>query len=67
MIPIYSILSFFSLIVTEQAVYLEVLRSGYEAYVIASFFTLLCHYIAPNLHEQKEYFVISNRSVGCFH
>jgi hypothetical protein len=56
MIPIYSILSFFSLIFTEQAVYLEVLRSGYEAYVIASFFTLLCHYIAPNLHEQKEYF-----------
>lgn len=36
--------------------YWEVIGNCYEAFAIASFFTLLCHYIAPNLHEQKEYF-----------
>jgi hypothetical protein len=56
MIPIYSILSFFSLLFYGQAVYLELLRGGYEAFVIASYFTLMCHYIAPSLHEQKAYF-----------
>ena len=25
-------------------------------FAIASFFALLCHYLAPNLHEQKVYF-----------
>jgi len=28
----------------------------YEAFVIASFFALLCQYIAPTLHDQKEFF-----------
>jgi hypothetical protein len=56
MVPIYSILSFFSLLFYEKAVYLDLLRSCYEAFVIASFFTLMCHYVAPTLHEQKEYF-----------
>jgi hypothetical protein len=56
MIPIYSIISFFSLLFYQKGVYLELLRNCYEAYVIASFFTLMCHYVAPNLHEQKEYF-----------
>ncbi|KAA8570214.1 hypothetical protein EYC84_002531 [Monilinia fructicola] len=28
----------------------------YEAFAIASFFALLCHYIAPDLHSQKVYF-----------
>lgn len=56
MIPIYSIMSFFSLLFYEKAIYIELLRSCYEAFVIASFFTLMCHYVAPSLHEQKEYF-----------
>jgi hypothetical protein len=56
MIPIYSIISFFSLLFYQKGVYLELLRNCYEAYIIASFFTLMCHYVAPNLHEQKEYF-----------
>jgi hypothetical protein len=56
MIPIYAILSFLSLLFYTEAVYLELVRNCYEAYVIASFFTLMCHYIAPNLHGQKEYF-----------
>jgi hypothetical protein len=56
MIPIYTVISFFSLLFYEKTVYLELVRNCYEAYVIASFFTLMCHYVAPNLHDQKEYF-----------
>ena len=29
----------------------------YEAFAIASFFTLMCFFIAPDLRRQKEYFV----------
>lgn len=56
MIPIYAVVSFLSYLFYKKAVYFEVLRDCYEAFAIASFFTLMCHYIAPNLHEQKEYF-----------
>ncbi|KAF2030787.1 DUF300-domain-containing protein [Setomelanomma holmii] len=56
MIPIYSIISFFSLVFHHKDVYLDLVRNIYEAYVVASFFTLMCYYVAPTLHEQKEYF-----------
>ncbi|KAK3633138.1 hypothetical protein LTR56_015914 [Elasticomyces elasticus] len=56
MIPIYSIVQFCSYLFYRKAVYFEVLGNCYEAFAIASFFTLLCHYCAPTLHEQKEYF-----------
>ncbi|KAK6442067.1 hypothetical protein LTR95_001686 [Oleoguttula sp. CCFEE 5521] len=56
MIPVYSTVSFLSYLNYKHAVYFQVLRDCYEAFAIASFFTLLCHYVAPNLHEQKNYF-----------
>ncbi|KAL2357835.1 organic solute transporter subunit alpha/Transmembrane protein [Cryomyces antarcticus] len=56
MIPIYSTVSFLSYYYYKHAIYFEVMRDCYEAFAIASFFTLLCHYIAPNLHEQKDFF-----------
>jgi hypothetical protein len=56
MIPIYAVVSFLSYLYYRHAVYFELIRDCYEAFAIASFFTLMCHYIAPNLHEQKEYF-----------
>jgi len=56
MIPIYSIISFVSYWDFYHAIYWETLRDCYEAFAIASFFTLLCNYIEPTLHEQKEYF-----------
>jgi hypothetical protein len=56
MIPIYAVVSFLSYLYYKKAVYFEVLRDCYEAFAISSFFTLMCHYIAPSLHEQKEYF-----------
>lgn len=56
MIPIYSTVSFLSYLHYKHAVYYQVLRDCYEAFAIASFFTLMCHYIAPNLHEQKVFF-----------
>ncbi|KAJ9302767.1 hypothetical protein DTO271G3_141 [Paecilomyces variotii] len=56
MIPIYSAVAFLSFLYYRQAVYFEVLGDCYEAFTISSFFALLCHYIAPDLHSQKEYF-----------
>jgi hypothetical protein len=56
MIPIYALISFLSYLHYHHAVYYEVVRDCYEAFAISSFFTLMCHYIAPNLHEQKQYF-----------
>ena len=56
MVPIYSIVSFLSFQFYRHWIYFAVLRDCYEAFAIASFFTLLCHYMAPNLHDQKEHF-----------
>lgn len=56
MIPIYAVVSFLSYLNYRHAVYFEVIRDCYEAFAIASFFALLCHYVAPTLHDQKEAF-----------
>lgn len=56
MIPVYSAASFLSFWYYWHAIYFQVISDCYEAFAIASFFALLCHYVAPNLHEQKEYF-----------
>ena len=56
LIPIYSTVSFLSYLHYTHAVYYDVLEGCYEAFAISSFFTLMCHYIAPNLHDQKDYF-----------
>ncbi|EME45821.1 hypothetical protein DOTSEDRAFT_71499 [Dothistroma septosporum NZE10] len=56
MIPVYSIVSFLSYLFYKHAVYYEVLRDCYEAFAISSFFALLCFYVAPDLHSQKEFF-----------
>lgn len=56
MVPIYSVVSFLSYYFYTRAVYFEVIRDCYEAFAIASFFSLLCSYIAPDLHNQKDYF-----------
>jgi hypothetical protein len=56
MIPVYATISFISYKYYRHAIYWEVLRDCYEAFAIASFFTLMCHYLEPTLHEQKNYF-----------
>ena len=56
MVPIYAFVSFLSYYFYRHAIYFEVMRDCYEAFAIASFFALLCHYIAPDLHSQKDYF-----------
>ena len=56
MVPIYSVVSFLSYYFYTRAVYFEVIRDCYEAFAIASFFSLLCAYVAPDLHDQKDYF-----------
>jgi len=56
MIPVYAASSLLSFVFYWHAVYFDTISSCYEAFAIASFFALLCHYIAPNLHDQKMYF-----------
>ena len=56
MVPIYAVVSFLSYSYYIHAIYFDVLMNCYEAFAIASFFALLCHYIAPDLHSQKDYF-----------
>ncbi|KAM0716534.1 hypothetical protein Q7P37_007979 [Cladosporium fusiforme] len=56
MIPVYSTVSFLSYLYYRHAVYFQVARDCYEAFAISSFFTLMCEYVAPGLHEQKKFF-----------
>ena len=56
MVPVYAVVSFLSYLYYKKTVYFQVLRDCYEAFAIASFFTLLCCYIAPDLHNQKDFF-----------
>jgi hypothetical protein len=54
-IPIYAWTTFFAYVFYRNAIYFELVRDCYAAYAVASYFTLMCHYVAPTLHEQKEY------------
>jgi hypothetical protein len=56
MVPVYATSAFLSLWFHKHAVYYQVISEAYEAFAIASFFALVCHLIAPNLHEQKQFF-----------
>lgn len=56
MVPVYAISSFLQLQWYWHAIYFQVLADCYEAFAIASFFALLCHYVAPDLHLQKAFF-----------
>ncbi|KAI1816940.1 DUF300-domain-containing protein [Poronia punctata] len=56
MVPVYATSSFLSLWYHKYSVYFQVISEAYEAFAIASFFALMCHLIAPDLHEQKQFF-----------
>ncbi|BDD62117.1 hypothetical protein MAP00_007108 [Monascus purpureus] len=56
MIPIYSVVAWLSIYFYRKSVYFGVLGNCYEAFTIAAFFSLLCYYLAPDLHMQKDYF-----------
>ena len=56
MVPVYSASSFLCLWFYWHAIYYQVISDCYEAFAISSFFTLLCNYVAPTVHDQKEYF-----------
>ena len=56
MVPIYAMVSFLSYNYYYHAIYFQVMRDCYEAFAVTGFFTLLCSYMAPDLHSQKEYF-----------
>ncbi|OQE40163.1 hypothetical protein PENCOP_c006G03975 [Penicillium coprophilum] len=56
MVPVYSLVAWLSIFFYRDSVYFEVLGDCYEAFCISAFFSLMCHYIAPDLHSQKDYF-----------
>lgn len=55
-VPVYSVVAWLSMLFYNESVYFEVIGNCYEAFCIAAFFSLICHYIAPDLHNQKDYF-----------
>jgi hypothetical protein len=56
MVPVYSLVAWLSIFFYHDSVYFEVIGDCYEAFCISAFFSLMCHYIAPDLHSQKDYF-----------
>ncbi|KAF7516380.1 hypothetical protein G7054_g14190 [Neopestalotiopsis clavispora] len=56
MVPVYSASAFLCIWYYWHAIYFQILNDCYEAFAISSFFALMCHYIAPDLHDQKAYF-----------
>ena len=56
MVPIYSLVAWLSIFFYHDSVSLQVIGDCYEAFCISAFFSLMCHYIAPDLHSQKDYF-----------
>ncbi|KAI5459759.1 organic solute transporter Ostalpha-domain-containing protein [Mariannaea sp. PMI_226] len=56
MVPVYSIASFAQIVWYQHAVYIEVISTCYEAFALAAFFALVCHYVAPDVHLQKVFF-----------
>ncbi|PTB76944.1 DUF300-domain-containing protein [Trichoderma longibrachiatum ATCC 18648] len=56
MVPVYAVSSYMQLEWYWRATYFSVISDCYEAFAIASFFGLICHYCAPDLHTQKEFF-----------
>ncbi|KAI9227244.1 MAG: organic solute transporter Ostalpha-domain-containing protein [Piptocephalis tieghemiana] len=52
LVPIYAIISWLSYIFYRQAIYYELIRDAYEAFVIASFFILLVHYVGDSPEAQ---------------
>ena len=61
MVPIYAILSWFSFMYYHKYVYISIAQLVYEAFVIASFYILMCHWIAPDIASQIHFF--ASRSV----
>lgn len=56
MVPVYAVTSLMSLRFYWHAIYFTIISECYEAFAISAFFALMCHYVAPDLHEQKQFF-----------
>ena len=56
MVPVYAVVAWLGTYFYKNDVYYDVMGNCYEAFAISAFFSLMCAYIAPDLHSQKEYF-----------
>ncbi|KAI5467643.1 organic solute transporter Ostalpha-domain-containing protein [Mariannaea sp. PMI_226] len=56
LVPIYALASYLQICFYTHAVYIGAISSLYEAVALAAFFSLICHYVAPDLHSQKNFF-----------
>lgn len=62
MVPIYSLTSWLALTFYGMAIYLDVVRECYEAYVIYSFTFYLIHVVGKNYEEGQEF---ASTSLAC--
>ena len=56
MIPVYSISNLLAACYYQHSIYFLLIGNAYAAFGLAAFFSLLCAYVAPDLHHQKLYF-----------
>ncbi|CZR63598.1 uncharacterized protein PAC_13495 [Phialocephala subalpina] len=56
MIPVYSLCTFLSAYFYWEAAYFQFISAAYASVAVTAYFSLLCQYVAPNLHENKNYF-----------
>ncbi|KAE8446497.1 hypothetical protein EG329_011960 [Mollisiaceae sp. DMI_Dod_QoI] len=56
MIPVYSICTFLSACFYWEAAYFQLVSAAYASVAVTAYFSLLCQYVAPDLHENKNYF-----------
>lgn len=56
MIPVYSTSTFLSNWFYWHSVYFQLVSATYAAIAVSSYFSLLCHYVAPYMHDYKNFF-----------
>jgi len=67
MVPVYSTATVLSDLYYWQSAYFQPINATYAAIAVASYFSLLCHYMGRHMHEYKIFFrAISPRPWGNF-
>ena len=56
LIPVLTLVSFGSVQLGENALYLQPWSFIYEAFALASFLMLVCAYISPHSYHQEQFF-----------
>ena len=55
MVPVYSVFTLLSNWYYWHSVYFQLISATYAAIAVTSYFALLCHYVAPYMHDYKDF------------